>query len=362
MILNPTNNAKAPTVSIILPTYNRASFITEAFDAIRSQRLEDWELIVVDDGSTDDTARVVETWRQGIRQTVCYVRQENRGPYGARNTGLDLATGTHIAFYDSDDLWLPHHLSDCVAALEANPEVAWVYGACSMVTLPSGRELSPSTFQENGHLRPFRRLRGRAVGRLFVIEDPEALECQLRAGLYCGLQNSVIRRSVFDAYRFEASSRNEAEDQLLVLRALAAGHRLAYFDAVHVVYRVHNANSSGAALGASLERRLQIYQTLVRGFETFGHDVPLTRPQQRELNRRIAHEYFWNLGYMLLWQHGRRKEALAIFRQGLRSWPWDWRCWKTYFGAALRTYCLPQPRKPVAQSLREVLAPAESNP
>jgi GT2 family glycosyltransferase len=349
--MNPTNSAKSPTVSIILPTYNRASFLTEAFDAICSQRLEDWELIVVDDGSTDDTARVVESLRQGIRQTVHYVRQENRGPYGARNTGLDLAQGAYIAFYDSDDLWLPHHVSDCVAALEANAEVAWVYGACSMVTLPSGRELSPSTFQENGQPRPFRRLRARAVGRLFVIDDPEALECQLRAGLYCGLQNSVIRRSVFDGYRFEAKSRNEAEDQLLVLRALAAGHCLAYFDAVHVVYRVHNANSSGAAQGASLERRLQIYQALVRGFESLRNEVQLTRLQQRELNRRIAHEYFWNLGYVLLWQTNRRKEALAMFQQGLRNWPWNWRCWKTYCGAALRTYFWPQPRKPARQSL-----------
>src|SRR4051794_28321972 len=111
----PANNR--PAVSIILPTYNRAAFLPRAFEAIRSQRFTDWELIVIDDGSNDNTPELVSQFAAGVAQSVVYLRQENQGAYGARNTGLDHAKADYIAFYDSDDLWLPHHLHDCIEAL-----------------------------------------------------------------------------------------------------------------------------------------------------------------------------------------------------------------------------------------------------
>jgi glycosyltransferase involved in cell wall biosynthesis len=90
-----------PRVSIILPTFNRARFLPEAFASIRQQRFLDWELIVVDDGSTDDTDAVVRQSLQGVPQPIKYVKQENQGAYGARNTGVDHASGEFLAFFDS---------------------------------------------------------------------------------------------------------------------------------------------------------------------------------------------------------------------------------------------------------------------
>src|SRR4051812_16716694 len=145
----------APAVSVILPTYNRAKFLPQAFASIRSQTFTDWELIVVDDGSTDDTAALVAELTRGWEQPMRYHRQENRGAYGARNTGLDLARGEYVAFFDSDDVWLPHHLGDCYAALAANPDVDWVYGASRSVDQATGRELSPSSFYLAGRAREF---------------------------------------------------------------------------------------------------------------------------------------------------------------------------------------------------------------
>src|SRR3712207_6270965 len=97
-----------PTVSIILPTYNRAKFLPQAFGSIRSQTWTDWELIIVDDGSTDETPEFLKELTANFQQPVRYICQENQGAYGARNTGLDHAIGKYIAFFDSDDLWLPH--------------------------------------------------------------------------------------------------------------------------------------------------------------------------------------------------------------------------------------------------------------
>ncbi len=102
--------------SIILPTYNRADVIRRAIDSVVGQTFTDWELIVVDDGSTDDTATIVRSYPASVR----YLGQPNGGCYVARNTGLRAATGRRIAFLDADDEWLAHHLELAAAFFEAN--------------------------------------------------------------------------------------------------------------------------------------------------------------------------------------------------------------------------------------------------
>jgi glycosyltransferase involved in cell wall biosynthesis len=330
------DSLSATAVSIILPTYNRAKFLPEALAAIRSQQWTDWELIVVDDGSTDETEAVVREPTAGWRQPVRYIRQENRGAYGARNTGLDHARGEYVAFYDSDDLWLPHHLADCVDAFSAHAELDWVYGACQRIDMATGALLTPSAFYENGTARPFLRLRHQAAGRLRIIDDSDTLRCMILHGLYCGLQSSVLRRRVFEQRRFDTSFRNEAEDQLIVIRALSDGHRLAYYDNVHVIYRVHGHNSSAAANDLAVEQRLALYQAQVQGYEKLFQQFPLSQGERRAVAQRLGSDLFWIIGYALLWEQGRQAEALQMFRRGLAYWPWDWRCWKTYLGAAVR--------------------------
>jgi glycosyltransferase involved in cell wall biosynthesis len=261
---------------------------------------------------------------------VRYFYQSNEGAYGARNMGLDRAEGKYVAFYDSDDTWLPHHLPDCVAALDRCPEVDWVYGACRMVEFPSGRELAPTTFYVDGVPRPFLRLHARADGALRILDDARTTRCMILNGLYCGLQNSMIRRHVFGDRRFCTRYRNEAEDQLIVIRALAAGHRFAYLDNVHVIYQVHGDNSSGSALQASLDKRLQLIRAMIQGYEDLRGELPLSAAERLALARRLGQDWFWSLGYNLLWQSGNRQEGLAAFRRGLRIFPWDLRCWKTY--------------------------------
>lgn len=327
---------RRPAVSIILPTYNRAAFLPQAFASIRAQTFTDWELIVVDDGSTDHTRELVGELARDWPQPVRYVRQENQGAYGARNIGLDLATGDAIAFFDSDDLWLPHHLADCAAALAAHPDVDWVYGSSRMIELETGRVIEPDVFRPGGQPRPFLRLRTVDRGRLRVIQDAAVLTCQLRNGLYCGLQCSVIRREVFTGYRFDAATRNEAEDQLIVVESLAAGRRFAYYDAPHVVYHVH-ANNSSAVGRIAPDKHVRLFRALVAGYERVRERAPLTPAQYRALNRRLSREYFWNLGYVLLRQPGGTAEGLGYMRKAIRLWPTNPGYWKAYSLARLRT-------------------------
>jgi glycosyltransferase involved in cell wall biosynthesis len=107
-----------PTISVIIPTYNRATYVTKAIDSILAQTYTDYEIIVVDDGSTDNTKEVLKPYKDKIN----YIYQENRGVSSARNTGIHAALGQWIAFLDSDDIWLPDKLSSqirCVRNTDA---------------------------------------------------------------------------------------------------------------------------------------------------------------------------------------------------------------------------------------------------
>jgi len=102
-MLNLPNGTMTPRVSIILPTYNRSSFLPKALRSITAQTWKDWELIIVDDGSNDNTREVLADLCGALQHPVKSIYQENKGAYGARNTVLDHARGDYIAFFDIDD-------------------------------------------------------------------------------------------------------------------------------------------------------------------------------------------------------------------------------------------------------------------
>lgn len=337
---------KTPAVSIIMPTYNRRRFLPQAFESIRRQRFSDWELIVVDDGSTDYTADVAATLSAGLVQPVRLLRQPNQGPYGARNTGLDHAQGQYIAFFDSDDQWLPHHLENCVEALERNSDVHWVYHACRVVDDATGETTSESTFRRARQARPFLALPVDKRRNLNVFAEPNLATCILNGvGLFAGLQNSVIRRDLFAQFRFETELRNEAEDQILVILAAASGKRIGYIDDVGVVYRVHADNSSAAATGQSLERRLRVYEAVAKGFEGLPTRTRLSKREVSALNKLVGNEYFWHLGYSTLWQTGHRDECFRMFHKALRLRPFHLPFWKTYLLCRLSSWIARRPRQ-----------------
>lgn len=330
-----------PTVSIVLPTYNRAKFLPQAFASIRSQTFTDWELIVVDDGGKDNTHELVESLAGTIKQSVSYVYQENQGAYGARNTGVERAQGKYVAFFDSDDFWLPHHLQDCVAALDANPEVDWVYGAGKQVRYETGEILGTHSFYPGGQPRPFLSLRSRVSGRLHVIDDAAAVRCQLLHGLFCGLQSSVIRTNVLRNVRIPAF--RIGEDRAFPILVLKAGYRLGYLDDVHIIYHVHDSNTSGTNSAASLEKRISLETELIRSYEGLEQIATLDAAERRAWKQALSQEYFWHLGYALLWSNGRQRDALRMFRRGLQLRPFHLAYWKTYVLALVRS--LIQPRR-----------------
>jgi glycosyltransferase involved in cell wall biosynthesis len=117
----------SPIVSVILPTRDRARFIGEAIASVQAQSFADWELIIVDDGSTDDTAAAVAPYLADAR--IRYIGQPWKGASAARNHGLKLARGALIAYIDSDNFWYRDFLAAAVNELASDPAVDLVYGA-----------------------------------------------------------------------------------------------------------------------------------------------------------------------------------------------------------------------------------------
>ena len=114
------NMTRRPTVSIIMPAYRARDTIAESIRSVQAQTLNQWELIIVDDGSPDDTAEVAKDMTQSDPR-VCVVQRCNRGPSIARNSGVDLARAENIAFLDADDLWAPERLAGMVEMFAQNP-------------------------------------------------------------------------------------------------------------------------------------------------------------------------------------------------------------------------------------------------
>lgn len=120
-----------PLVSVIIPTYNRAAYLQKALQSVKEQTYQSLEIIVIDDGSTDDTGKMLENYGGQLR----YFYQENRGISGARNAGIKSARGEFIAFLDSDDYWLPEKTAQQLALFKQHPEYALVAARCASIRL-----------------------------------------------------------------------------------------------------------------------------------------------------------------------------------------------------------------------------------
>lgn len=126
-----------PLVSVLIPTYNRSSLIGNAIESVLAQTYENYEIIIIDDGSTDDTGAVVNKFNS-LR--IKYIYQENKGRSAARNLAFNLSQGDYIAFLDSDDMFHPQKIELQVAHLESHPEYGMSYTSARVID-EQGKEI-----------------------------------------------------------------------------------------------------------------------------------------------------------------------------------------------------------------------------
>lgn len=213
-----------PLVSVIIPAYNAAPYIKESLDSVFAQTYRNFELIVVNDGSPDTPA--LEDVLAPYREHIVYLKQENRGLAGARNTGLRAAAGDLVALLDADDIWLPNYLEVQAAYLEEHPEYDLVYCNAKFFGdhLHDGREYMDVCDS-----------RGEATASAIITR-----RCHVFVAI-------TARREVLASLLFDESLRS-CEDFDCWLRFTAAGHRIGYHRKVLVRYRKHGASLSANAI------------------------------------------------------------------------------------------------------------------
>lgn len=213
-------NSESPRVSVIIPTFQRAHIVRECIGSVLGQTYKDFEIIVVDDGSTDTTRDVVA----GYGDRVKYIYQENRGPASARNNGIRAARGELVAFQDSDDLWMPEKLALQVPLFDQDPEVGLVY--CDMSYFQSdGQNGRPSSFKS--HCPP---VSGHIFREMFVNRCP------------MHTPTSIVRRRCLDEVGCFNEGMSYFEDQDLWYR-LATRFKFDYVDVPLVQCRVRDTHS-----------------------------------------------------------------------------------------------------------------------
>ncbi len=213
-----TNNA--PTVSVIIPAYNQAVYVSEAIQSVLGQTYPDFELIVVDDGSTDETPQILASIQD---PRIRIVRQPNKGLSAARNTGLRESSAPLVTFLDSDDFFLPDKLAVLSAFLKDHPEIGMVSGGTQFIN-PKGQPLSQD------------------------IKSPGNLDLQklLVSNPFC-VSAIMMRRLWFDRVGIFDETLRACEDWDLWQRMAYAGCRFAWVEHLVVAYRYHEGQMTREA-------------------------------------------------------------------------------------------------------------------
>lgn len=235
-------NGLNPCVSVIIPTYNRCWILKEAIDSVLSQKFSDFEIIVVNDGSTDDTHKLLTTYGDQI----ITIYQNNKGVSAARNVGISVASGDYIAFLDSDDMWLTEKLSCQHDFYQSHPEA--LICQTGEIWIRNGVRVNP----KNRHKKP--------SGMIF---EPSLRLCLVSPSAV------MIKKSLFDAVGLFNEAFPTCEDYDLWLR-IGLNYPIYLIDRQLVVKRGGHDDQLSRTSGLDRYRILSIVNIL--------ENHPLTTP------------------------------------------------------------------------------------
>lgn len=286
----------SPVISVIMPAYNASETIVASIRSLQAQSLQSWELIIIDDGSTDNTAERAQKIAAEDNR-ICLIQRPNSGPSIARNRGVELAKSDLIAFLDADDFWAPERLLGMLALFNSDPSVGVAFSRTRFI---DAQTLKPGT------LTPF-------------IANLSASDL-IAENAVCSTSNIICRKSVFTASGGFTPGLDYAEDQDWLLRiTLSNTCRIVGVDAEWFFYR-----SSPESQSADLEAmRNGWFQMVGAACIDFPETTPSAArraygPYHRQLARRAIRmgDAAAGLKYIL---HALRHDPLLILRQPLRT-------------------------------------------
>lgn len=282
-------------ISAVIPAYNSAKFIRAAINSIQAQTSKVDEIIVVDDGSTDNTEQIVKEFSNAI----IYHKQVNQGPSAARNKGIELASGDWIAFLDADDQWTVDKTTKQIQALQSNPELHLLAGDMTEID-NDDQLLTQSVLAKHQMLKDFQHLAGKPV--------PNALAALMKKNFIPTGTVLVRRQTLLEAGMFNTEIRYGEDLELWA--KIATFHAVTCLPDILMLRRQHGNNATQAS------KRMLIDLTKVTGLIR-SYAQPQLLAQGIEPDHLVAQAY-WTLGYWCL-NNGERIDAAHAFTNSLKQ-------------------------------------------
>jgi glycosyltransferase involved in cell wall biosynthesis len=264
-----------PLVSAVIPAYNYGVFIMDAVESVLAQTYENIEIIVVDDGSTDNTGELLKPYEEAGK--LRYIYQKNAGNASARNLGITSATGEFIAFLDADDIWLENKIERQMSFLDEHPEHSAVF--CDEFFFRDGEEpvkAPPKILENEDFFEKF------------------LLTC------YTTPSSLLIRRSAFELTGLFNTKLVYCEDWDLMIR-ITKHVRVGYLPEYLLMKREHNSSMSAKYLHRAFNYK-----------ELYYNNTNLLDKRQLRMFRRVTASKCWRRAQRLM-SDGKTKEAFSLF-------------------------------------------------
>lgn len=279
-------------VSVVIPTYNNSTLVLATLDSVFAQTFLDYEVVVVNDGSTDDTAEKLAPLAATGR--IRLITQENGGVGNARNRGIHEAKGKYVALLDHDDLWLPRKLEEQVAYAERHPECSVITVPWAQSTTPTQRIFSEDLLDAEGHIE--RPLSHMAEGLTLICSSSMFFEKKKAEGLYFGTKPRCT------------------EDVQFQIGILARGALGCAGKEILMIYSKHESNYSSQSVWWSNGLRW------LRELDRSGYFREVTGLARADLSAYLAH--FGRTAMARLLLAGQRWKAAGLYVEEL---PFQWR-------------------------------------
>ena len=303
-------------ISVIIPTYNREKYLSEAIDSVLSQTYQDFEIIIVDDGSTDNTREIVSEYINRFslqpkadppqaEPAIHYFYQDNKGPAAARNLGIKQSKGGYIAFLDSDDVWLPEKLEVQVERLDKCINVSLVYSDMGEIN-SDGKIIEANTYLFRASKRPSG----------YIFHD-------LLIGTLISTITVMVRKSTLQEVGSFSEDLLVGEDYEMWLR-ISKFHRIEFVDKVVALRRSHALSTS--KINDILVSEPWEAKVIKRILDKYPGEQK--KIGYAELKLRLSKPYF-DIGYNYFFK-GDRGVALTYFRKALQLSPLTFRYLKFY--------------------------------
>lgn len=290
-------------VSVVIPTYNRADLVREAIQSVLDQTYQNFEIIVVDDGSTDGTEQVLAPYKDKI----IYIYQENQGGAAARNTGINRAKGKYIAFLDSDDLWFPQKLEKQVEILDKNQDISVVYS--NIIKIDENNKIIGRGSKGNRF----------PSGYIFH-------EVLLRKTACAFLQTMLVRKKCFEQIGYLDEELKKSHDRDMIIR-LAKSYKMHGIKEPLTKFRLHDLTPCLAKMGME-DREYYESRILDKIFSNYGKNL------SDKLRKQIISNHHLRIGLGYLNREGNCVAARKRFLLSLSNNPFNLKAFK-YFALSL---------------------------